>query len=239
MNVNKLKKTIAKEFSRSPGKSITLLLLCPVAVYLCAPVFKGFLPKSTSNNGAVVSSDVAGAPFLLPLPAEAKTEVPEARSDWRKVVDWLAADQLAMPADLPQTVRSPFRYPNSVKTNSNEDPEQTTTADAEEKRNQPNATPTDVRRLFENRQLVLTTTMLGSRRRMATINRKMFSEGDVVPVTINTGSGTRRVVKLVLERVEPQSVLLTHGEASFQLDLSNRIPSDAIAVMPAAKDASE
>jgi len=225
MNINKLKKTAAKEFTRSPGKSITLLLLCPVALYFCAPLFRGLLPQS--NKASVASSDMTASPFLLQIPKETEVGAVDEKPDWRKVVDWLEADQLAVSAEMPAGMRSPFRLTNEptlVEHSERID-------EADQARPQPNAQ--DVRDLFKNRQLVLTTTMVGSRHRMATINRTMFSEGDSIPVAVATENGTE-LYQLVLTRVERYSVVLTHGEEAFTVELQNRLPKNAIVVQPAA-----
>ena len=75
--------------------------------------------------------------------------------------------------------------------------------------------------------------MVGSRHRMATINRTMFSEGDSIPVAVATENGTE-LYQLVLTRVERYSVVLTHGEEAFTVELQNRLPKNAIVVQPAA-----
>lgn len=224
VNTSKLKKAIVKEFKRSPAKSITLLLLCPFALYFIAPLFKGVLPKSTKASAAVVPAD--SAPFVLPLPVLEPTTVEVANTNWREIAQWMETDQLSQPVHAFTFARSPFVDPAAPGPESEAD-------EAEEE--QEAELPTTVQDILEEGYLTLTMTMLGKRRRLATINGKVFSEGDVIPVTVERGLGRRELFKLNLARVERRSAVITYNEETFQIELQDRIPADAIIVRPARK----
>ena len=225
MNTSKLKKGIVKEFKRSPAKSIVLLLLCPVALYFIAPLVKGVLPKSTKSNKAIaMPASPDGAPFVVPLPTAQPTQVAVPKTNWRAIAQWIEKDQLSKPTHAFTADRSPFVDPTAP------DPE---IEDEENEEEEEAKRTTTVHDIFNEGYLTLTMTMLGKQRRLATINGKVFSQGDVIPVAVDGGMGRQTLFKLNLTRVERRSAVLTYNEETFRLELQDRIPTDAIILRPA------
>jgi ABC-type ATPase with predicted acetyltransferase domain len=226
VNVTKLQKTLVKEFKRSPAKSIVLILLCPVALYFITPVVRGMLPKSNKPASAAVADVPAeAASFLLRTTEPAEVE-PE-KTNWREVAKWLESDQLSKPVHAFTADRSPFvDLVEAEPEVEEEDIEQEQVA-------QPK--PKTVHDIFKEGHLQLTMTMLGRQRRLATINGKVFAEGDVVPVEVKSGSGKPELFNLTLKQVDRRSVELTFNAETFQIELPERTPADAIVIRRAKK----
>lgn len=228
MNVTKLQKTLVKEFKRSPAKSMVLILLCPVALYFIIPVVIGMLPKSNKPASAAVADVPAeAASFLLPT-TEPVEEEPE-KTNWREVAKWLESDQLAKPVQAFTADRSPFVdlvEPEPEVEKEEEDIEQEQVAQLK---------PKTVHDIFKEGHLQLTMTMLGRQRRLATINGKVFAEGDVVPVELKSDSGKPELFNLTLKQVDRRSVELTFNAETFQIEIPERIPADAIVIRRAKK----
>lgn len=222
MNISRLKKTAVKEFKRSPAKSIALIMLLPVAGYFCAPLFKGFLPKSKKAL-PVASHDLTASPFTLPVPTTDTSNPTETTNqvDWREVAKWLATDPLAAPATLAAGVRSPFTDPTRP------DLDEEAEEEAEDEEAESETPPPGVHDIFKEQLLTLTTTMIGSRRRMAMINGEVFTEGDIVSVSIEDAR-QQDPFELTLLKVERRTIVLAHEGEQFRLDLPGQIPPDAI-----------
>ncbi|MEO8494785.1 MAG: hypothetical protein ABI614_06925 [Planctomycetota bacterium] len=85
--------------------------------------------------------------------------------------------------------------------------------------------------------LQLTATMVGQRSRLATINGKTYSQGETIPVIIETGTTADSGITLPLElvRVDRRFVVLTMDGQEHCLELPNEISQDAVVVKSRAE----
>jgi hypothetical protein len=203
MNPGKLKRVAIREFKRSPAKACVLLALLPVAAYFIGPLVWKKIPDSRARAVAAASGPE------LPTNAPAQPIVPA--TDW-----WLLAEQMARDARMraapPRTMRNPFRL--------TETPVENTTADADAAGAE---TEQRTESGIEQFSLRLTSTIVGQRLRMATINGKPYRENAIIsfpPGESRAADGEAGSPKIVLKTVARKFVVLEHGGKLYQLNLA-------------------
>src|SRR5687767_10500504 len=104
MSLQKLKRTLHREFTRNPAKSCTLLALLPVAGYFIAPlVWKQF--PGTKGSGVAQATQIV----VTDVASEAATTIaaPQASARWHEIAKWIEKDARMKPATF-ASVRDPF-----------------------------------------------------------------------------------------------------------------------------------
>ncbi len=232
MSLERLIKQLGKEARRSPKKAAVLGVLTLVAAWFWAPmvwswVVPGQSPKEAPMAQAAAVGGVSAGPVATPVaPAPvqaAATEAanrpqPASRPDWRQLVEWMGADRLTRPADLPQGLRDPFVPPIQPEPLVAVEPEvEPEPAEAQ--------APVDPASLG----LVLSSTIVGPQRRAARINNKTYRPGQTV-----VASKDDQQYEFILAEVHPRHVVLTRESVRYELSLPQPDLSDAIRPMHAA-----
>jgi hypothetical protein len=218
VQADKYKKALWKEFTRSPAKTATLLIMLPVALYFCAPLFKGFLPTKSKQHPAKVLPKQD--PFLaITQAAEATPVETETVSRWQDVANWMKRDVLASATNVSPAMRNPFA--GSATSDSDDENDEQGDENVEAAH--------DAADQFGKLDLQLTATMVGSTVKLATINGEVFREGQVIPVVIEQ-SGRRRPIQIeaTLSQIERRAVVLECDGTVRRLQLRNEIPRGAI-----------
>jgi len=208
---------IWSEFTRSPAKTLALLALCPVAIYFCAPLFRGKSPKS--RNKPTAAKPTENMPFILPTAAADETASKPNAFTWQTVATWLAEDPYHAAMEIPTVNRNPFA---SILPAEDAD----AADDVEQEHEQAVLVETELQRGLN---LVLNGTVIGRSFALARIDQKTYRRGDRVPVSIGeTNSGQPKTVELSLVAIEPHSVTLQYGANTYPLRIRNEIPENAI-----------
>jgi hypothetical protein len=208
VSLGKFKKTLHREFTRNPAKSFTLLALIPVAGYFIIPPLWNLLPTakggkpstpSTPSFVAVAGSEqVAAVNGPLPMPR------------WQDVAVWMLQDARMKPATAVRT-RDPFR-PAAKPDLAQEDQEHLAGTER-------TATVASIRP--EDCGLALTATIVGTTKRLATINGRLYAENASVQFDFPGASAASPPDNaFVLKTVTKNHVVLErHGEL-FKLRLA-------------------
>lgn len=165
MDIAKLHKTLAKEFKRSPGKSLTLLALVPIAIYFVAPL----VIQSDGKKSPTPPTSTASLLTIPGLPTDTAAVSSTVAHDmnWQAIAEWRSQDPYTQPAVFAGEIRNPFQ----VKVEAPEQPEET-----EELKPKPLVDP-------KPDEYVLSKTLVGSRLRLATINRKRYELNELIERT--------------------------------------------------------
>jgi hypothetical protein len=190
VKLGQLKKKVAKEFAKSPAKTITLIALCPVALYFIVPLF---LPKKSEIDEAqrikVIAPDFVPATTLV---MSAAPVLPvNVGPTWEQLIRWIDADLRRKSGTIAADQRNPFQaVPVKVTetVEANDDP-----------REDPVAPPEFTQETFVGLGLKLTGTLLGRHSRSATIN------------------GTRYIVGAEVSRSDEHVFVLKHVEARLAI----------------------
>lgn len=230
MNLGQLKKKVAKEFSKSPAKTIVLIALCPVALYFVVPLF---LPNK-SNVDPSLRAQVIDANVQSKHPQSTttttstsnQTEADAAGSGatWRQLNALIEADWRRTSGKLTQAERNPF----------GDLVEETPEKPVELK--QPEA-PVVSQEAFNSLQLRLTGTVVGGKSRWATVNGVRFQEGQEMAASLGLNEGrnprdtTSQRVRLVLLLVAPDHAMVEFQGRYFRLDSARaRTPGSSLSV---------
>ena len=206
MSLGKLKRTLHREFTRNPAKSLTLLALLPVAGYFVGPVVWKQLPGSKENKpSGVAVATVDGAALATIAAASGPSPLPR----WQDVAQWIDQDE-RMKSSVTAGLRDPFHPVKKI----------AETSDAERQTKEP--TPSAASLRPEDCGLQLTATIIGSGKRLATISGRLYSENSRVRFRSSDRSPNDSPPdddSFVLQTVAKNYVVLErHGEL-FQLPL--------------------
>ncbi len=212
MNLGQLKKKVSKEFVKSPAKTITLVALCPVALYFIVPLL---LPKKPEIDEAqrvkVIAPDVQ--PATAPLSSTTATALPvSVGPNWEQLIRWMDVDVRRKSGTIAADQRNPFQAPPVVVTETvsviDDPPEETFIPPAFTQEN------------FEALELKLTGTLLGRHSRSATINGRRYVEGARVSrVTVEDRNSVDEPV-FVLKQIGPHMAILELDGLQFRLELN-------------------
>jgi len=201
-------KQLRREAARNPAKAGVLGLLVVVALWFWAPLVWGWIGsrEGTSQPSPIlppqVTSNASGA-----APASTATAAAPATT-WQQLVEWRKQDPRTTAADTLKTRRDPFHaIPAPV-------------VEAEVKA-APKAAPVVL--TPEQLGLKLSSTVVGSDRRVALINGRIFREGQV----IKCGKEAQEILFRLAE-IHSRHVVLERDGHRFELaipdkKLSNRI----------------
>ncbi|MGE0758307.1 MAG: hypothetical protein AB7O38_14865 [Pirellulaceae bacterium] len=221
MNWRKWHRTMVREFQRSPGKSLLLVAMLPIAAYFVGPLVWKSLPsaRGSVSPATVTKALVAASPFVPCLDGDTASKSSSPAS-WHELREWMQQDRRMRSAPF-QGLRDPFRAVAAVAS-------PTEVADAEEERTEASGKDTPLSELKpdlspEELGLHLTATIIGKRIRMATINGKPYRER----ATIDVSAENRRrdddslpSASFVLKSVQRKSVTLERNGALYELELA-------------------
>jgi hypothetical protein len=204
VNLGQLKKKVAKEFAKSPAKTITLIALCPVALYFIVPLLLPKKPKIDEEQRIkVIATDIqptttlaTGAALVLPV---------SIGPTWEQLIRWIDADVRRKSGSIATDQRNPFQAPVVAAPDIVEDggdpPEDTF------------APPEFTQETFVALGIKLTGIVLGRHTRSATINGKRYVEGaEVSPIAEHV---------FVLTHVAARMAILELDGAQFRLKLDS------------------
>jgi hypothetical protein len=214
VDFGKLKRTMVREFQRSPAKTCVLLGMLPVAGYFIGPlIWKQVRPTKTPALAVARPVEIAAASPVGGAVAGATAGA--AAVTWKDAATWMEMDSL-MQATIPPAARNPFQQAKSEQDLAN-----AKNASAGQL-GQENALDNETRP--EDLGLRLTATMVGNRIRIATINGKQYQENAL----INAAAGGAPEVNakplggdaFVLKLVDRKFVILERNGKTYQLQLA-------------------
>ena len=198
MNLAKLQKQLARDLKKSPKKAALLGVLALVALYSWAPLVVGYFKAEEKPNKAsprVVAEATPAAPALQST--EAHGTGPAAELSWREIDALIAIDERMIAAGELPSGCEPF---GSV--------EIQTAAEEEDDEGL-----VRVEKPLDQLGLVCTGTIIGPRRRVATINGRPVAEGREV----QAGE-----LVFTVSRVEPKQVLLVRNGQEYSLPVGGK-----------------
>jgi hypothetical protein len=212
VNLDKLGKKLRREVVGNPKKAALLGLVTVLALYFWAPLLRGwFLTDKAADQMATEAAPavvVAGAQVVAATPTA--TDKPAAAlPSWQQVVEWMHKDPRTMTAPPLMQTRDPFQAESDK-------PE--TTLEEKIKAKPPVVAPSAA-------GLVLTSTIIGTERRLAQINGKPYTVGQTIEVAKDKDS-TPMTYKLIVIDLR-RAVLEAEGE-HFELTIPEPGQSDKI-----------
>jgi hypothetical protein len=159
MTLNQLKRQLLNELKANGKKSAALGLLAMVGIYMWIPMLMGKEKKTRE----LVEFDATAAVLAVAAQSIPPVAADDPLNDWGQVQQWISHDPRMQPADVSLKVE-PFELPyqESVEV----EPEESEAVETE-------TTPLAA-------GLHLTSTIVGSQRRVALINGKAYVEGKPV-----------------------------------------------------------
>jgi hypothetical protein len=202
MTLHQLKQLLLSEFKRSWQKSAVLAALLAIGVAFWVPPLIRMVQGGPAPSSASAATTAASTPTI---PAE-KHAKPASGFDWKDTDDILASDVLLVPEHQFAATSDPFEVdydqfaPPILFAQEEPAPEPTQPADPIVALSvvQP---PTG---------LLLKGTFLGSQRKAAYINRRLYFEGTQIR------HGT---TSWLISAIQPRRVVLSHGGQQFELKL--------------------
>lgn len=204
MSVSKLIKRLRREASAHPKKAAILGLLAAGALWFWVPLMWGWVgpagPTKTTG-GKQASAAVEATPV-----AAQEVPVKQATAPWGQIVAWMERDPRMRP--LTQTPGRPDPFHNMVSEAALAQQRKTET----EKELEPKAVqpPPDPQSLG----MVLSSTVVGSHRRVALVNGKAYFEGGSLVLSDND-----QPIAFKLVRVHPKGVVLERDGISYEVNL--------------------
>jgi hypothetical protein len=206
---SKFIKKLKKELKKSPGKAAVLALLSLVAIWFWAPLVtnlfggetKSAPVKATAHTPAIATANAVAGPTLIQSPV-----------DWKQISESIDKDPRMKPADRLVLPRDPFRPI---------EPEQEKEIHVSAK-SEPQPVALDIPPAEAG--LVLSGTIVGSRRSVARLNGRNYSKGDFV-----TASGSNMSLSYRVVDVEGRSVTLALGDRQYELKMPRRSDASGIA----------
>lgn len=217
MNTEGFGARLKAELCRNKAKSAALGVMCLVAVYFWAPLVAKSLGKKEPDAAATAVAESVDATSASPAVTTTNASPAEAEQlDWRTAIARSRDEPLMAAVNNFSLTRNPFAnlsIPDVVE--ALEDDEE-----IEEGKAKP---PVALKRLtFDELGLVLNGTMVGTRRKMATVNGNSYQEGDEITITdLDMGSAGAEVetAKLIVWQINPDHVLVSYDARLHRLDL--------------------
>ena len=224
---------LQREIKANPAKAAGLGVLLLVACYFWAPLILGFMKPAQETAAAPphgAAAATAPTPSAPPAPASAATpgQSPSATPsdalpyDWQKYAKLIEDDAKMRPSQDLSSERDPFVNPLAAAQAKAEREVSATAASTKP------ITPAEA-------GLVLTTTLLGARKKIAEIDGRSYSIGDRVQAFTASSSASFRVVEIFPRRV----VLEGHGqryELTIPRPLVDAVPQAAVSRRAARVD---
>ncbi len=228
MNIGSLGKTLKAEVARNPTKTAVLGLLFAVAVWFWFPLIKKWTTSDVQPPVAtavpVSTAPVAAAP-VVPLTVASVTEPIVASGEesigWEEIERLRVADELCQSIEIGLERLNPFgsHFKQTVVDQDDESPPLIT-----------DDLPGDVELEITPARLgiVVSSTLVAGRYRMATIQGRSFRERDALKISAGKAGldlggdsdlSARSVIKFVVARIEEDRVLLERNGKQYWLKL--------------------
>jgi hypothetical protein len=204
VSLKRLTRQLRREVVKNPQKAAVLGLLAVVALWFWAPLVWGWIAGDDPAAGTTAAQPAANAPPAQPAgtPAQSNTTAKEPktpRHPWRQLVKWMDNDPRTSAADPMFERPDPFLSA------------ETRPAGDEPGQVQPELTPGSL-------GMVLSSTIIGPRRRVARINGKSYQQGETVKLAKD-----QQQIEFTLAEVYPRRIVLKRQGEQFEL----RIPAPA------------
>ena len=204
-----LGKRFRRELAASPKKAAVLGLLALVAMYYWAPLVWGWVGKGKDKSdgqlaavAAPTPSAAEPAPAATPKSAATKTGIPSL--PWQQVIKLMEGDARTLAAELGRLRRDPFALPKPdvAKVQA----EAAAAAEAAGKNQLPAVTP-------QGLGLSLSSTIVGSGRRVARIGGRSYEQGQTIQVRKDG-----QIVAFTLAEVHARRVVLVRDNKTIRTD---------------------
>ena len=214
--MGKLGKKLSRELVASPKKAAVLGLLLLVALYYWAPLVIGWVSKSgeskEAGKAAAAPTTTAAAPATASNAAPSKTANPAL--PWQQVIQLMENDERTLAAELRALRRDPFALP---KPDAPPPKAEAATAAAAAAQSQPVVvTP-------QSLGLSLSSTIIGSDRRVARISGRTYAEGQTIEVRKDG-----QTVAFTLAEVHARRVVLVRDKHKYELTIPDPLQSKKI-----------
>jgi hypothetical protein len=206
VSANRWIKQLRREAVRNPAKAGVLGLLVVLALWFWAPLVWGWIgSREGSSQPSPTGSPLATRDASSPAPASTPTAAPAAT--WQQLVEWRKRDPRTTAADMLKTRRDPFHaIPSAVV------------------QEEVKAAPVvQVVLTPEQLGLKLSSTVVGSDRRVALINGRIYREGQV----IKCGKEAQEILFRLAE-IHSRHVVLEREGHRFELAIPEKKLSDRI-----------
>jgi len=217
---SKLTRKLRRELTANPKKAAILGLLGLVALYFWAPLVWGWVAKETPDDQpSSFDSATAEAPPAWAQTAEqpaSDDEKTTAKHSWEEVAKWIKQDPNTSPAGGFANLRDPFLVPVEEVAEADTDEEEQEKAAATPEPPPPEATPAEL-------GLVLSSTVIGSKRSTAIINGRIFAQGQTIEA-----SKDGQPISFTLVEVHPGKVVLRRADKNFDLTIPRSTASGRI-----------
>ena len=226
MSIQYLKSQLHRELTANPKKVAILGLLLIVALYFWAPLVMGFFPKSNPAAEKAKALQVMAKVAAPPSPNESQSTTTNASEHhrWQKIQEWIRADPRMQSAVIVDERRNPFLNPTSEKSNLDS-----------KKKQKPD--PELLITLTPDRLgMKLSSTIVGSRRKLAVINGRSYLLGEWVSAKSGAlakqdsdrlAANTEQLdIRFRLVRIASRQVTLQREEKRYELKLPDRLPVD-------------
>ncbi len=205
----------------NPKKAAILGLLGLVALYFWAPLIWGWVAKETpdgqppSYDSATTETPPAWAQTAEQPTSDGEKTTAEKHS-WDEIDKWIKQDPNTSPAGGFANLRDPFLVPVKEVAKAETDEEEQEEAVVQPEPELPDATPAEM-------GLVLSSTIIGSKRSTAIINGRFFAQGQTIEA-----SKDGQPISFVLVEVHPRKVVLRRGDKNFDLTIPRSTNSGRI-----------
>ncbi len=206
MSFNRIVRQLRREATGSPKKAAVLGLSAVVALWFWVPLVWGWISPEDTETEIAAATPVAEASSALPVatapgPAVTPQQVQRPRHTWQQLVRWMDNDPRTLAANFAAGVRDPFATPPSQL--AVVEPEDLPEDEPEEVR--PDVTP-------ENLGMVLSSTIVGPRRRVARIDGVLYRPKDTVKLDRDG-----QQIEFKLAEIHPRRVVLDRDGNRFEL----------------------
>jgi hypothetical protein len=220
MSANKLVKRFRRELTTNPKKAAFLGLLVVVAMYFWSPLVWGWVAKGSAAPEATAASVAAGVPPGPPAESQALAKATPAKTEisticWQRLVSLMDSDPRTSTATLVMAEGDPFGAAKAAPPPPKPEAETQTVKES--------VTP-------QSLGLVLTSTIIGPRRRVARINGKTYEEGQTCEL-----SKDGQPFAFTLAEVHPRRVVLTREGTAYELLIPAPAGSKRIEMLQNAK----
>lgn len=175
MTINQLRQRLIKEFKQNPTKAGVLGALSLVGIWFWAPLLYGWVAPESSQSEVPQTATVASTSSVG---VTATAIIPEAEVDatapgWLELRNRLPHDVRMKTAELPELLVDPFRAGTILNATAHNVEQEDDDSGEQVQDGVEHLTPQQI-------DLRLTSTIVGQRKRMATINGKSYAEGSVI-----------------------------------------------------------
>ena len=195
-----LGKRLQRELKASPKKAGALGLLCLVAIYFWLPLLTGNKDKTETAKAPTVKSAAVVTATPAAVTETDKTKEIFAAPSWRQLKDWIQRDPRRASARVAGGRRDPFVTPA---------PPPKEIVIAKETKPEPEADVTP-----QSAKLVLTSTLVGGKHRVAVINGKQYKVGQTI-----RGQANKADVQFTVTDISPRIVVVERQGRKYELKL--------------------